>query len=92
MAKLDDPVRAALEEAKSRPLPPSEERERILALVRERMKGPRLSTEELLATLPPVYRAALARGMARGASPGPDRDRFLAIVAEAERNLPSAAE
>ncbi len=51
MAKPDpaDPVRAALEEGKRRPLPPPDERERILAVVRERASGPWMTTEELLA-------------------------------------------
>jgi hypothetical protein len=92
MARPDDPVRRALEEAKSRPLPPPEERARLMAIARDRMSGPFLTTDEFLARLTPIYRAALARGMASGASPGPDRDRFLAIAVEAERELPSAAE
>jgi hypothetical protein len=41
-----DPVRAALEEAKSRPMPPPEERERLMAMAREAMKYPRMSLED----------------------------------------------
>jgi hypothetical protein len=51
MAQPDDPVRRALEEAKSRPLPPPEERERLMAMAREAMKSPRMSTEEFLAMI-----------------------------------------
>jgi hypothetical protein len=94
MARSDpDPVRAALEEAVRRPLPPPEERERIMGLVRARMKGPFLTTEEFLAKLPSLHRAALARGMARGMSPGPERDQLLALAAESDLGrMPSAAE
>jgi hypothetical protein len=87
-----DPVRRALEEAKSRPLPPPEEQARLMGLAREAIEGPFLPTEDFLARLPPLQRAAIARGFACGASPGPDRDRFLEVAAEAERDLPSAAE
>ena len=61
MAKPDraDPVRAALEEGKRRPLPPPEERERILAVVRERANGPWMTTEEHLAMVA-TRRAAAA--------------------------------
>jgi hypothetical protein len=54
-----DPVRAALEEGKRRPLPPPEERERILAVVRERANGPWMTTEEHLAMVA-ARRAAAA--------------------------------
>jgi hypothetical protein len=58
MAKPDDPVRAALEEAKHRPLPPEDERQRLLALAEEAMKAPRRSTEEFLAKLAALRPAA----------------------------------
>jgi hypothetical protein len=58
MAKPDDPVRAALEEAKRRPLPPEEERARLMALAEEAMKAPRMNTEEFLAKLAALRPAA----------------------------------
>jgi hypothetical protein len=51
MAEPNDPVRAALEEAKQRPLPPPEEREQLMEMARAAMKTPKMSTEEFLATL-----------------------------------------
>ncbi len=45
----DDPVRAALEAAKRRPLPPPDERERILAMVAQAAKGPWMTTEDFMA-------------------------------------------
>ena len=61
MAKPDsaDAVRVALDEGKRRPLPPSAERERILAVVRERANGPWMTTEEFLAMVA-VRRATAA--------------------------------
>jgi hypothetical protein len=58
MAKPNDPVRAALEEAKRRPLPPPEERERLMAMARAAMKTPEMSTEELLAMIAERHVAA----------------------------------
>jgi hypothetical protein len=51
MATPNDPVRAALEEAKQRPLPSPEERERLMAMARAAMKTPKMSTEEFLAMI-----------------------------------------
>lgn len=49
----DDPVRAALEAAKRRPLPPPEECARLRTLAEEALSDPRPwhTTEEIMATI-----------------------------------------
>jgi hypothetical protein len=53
MRKHEDPVRAAIEEARRRPLPPPEERARFQALAAEALADPRpcLTTDEIMARI-----------------------------------------
>jgi hypothetical protein len=55
---IPDPVRAALEEARNRPLPPPEEVERLMPMLEEAMKGPFMSSEEFLAEVAAMRPAA----------------------------------